>query len=107
MGISQIAIGVMVFVMAAQLALAIVNFLFGTAADRRRGWRHLGMAGTLALLLLLLSLMPACTPVSGAAPTVEPDTVRSLPAPAWAAYPVGQWLNMDWDLWSCPRAKGC
>lgn len=59
-------------------------------------------------VVIVLAMLAGCAPIDGGpAATVEPATVQSLPVPAWAAYPVGQWLNMDWDLWSCPRARGC
>lgn len=66
----------------------------------------------LSSFLLLASILNGCAPLSPAGQVdntsdqVAPDIVRSIPMPAWA-WPVDEWLNMDWDLWSCPTAKGC
>ena len=63
---------------------------------------------SLLLVVLLTVVLSAGGPIDGSVvSTVEPAAVQSMPLPDWAAYPVGQWLNMDWDLWSCPRARGC
>lgn len=69
------------------------------------------MRTVLLALLCLVGLLTACAPPAAdqATPMVsaaDGSTLRSVPPPAWA-WPVEQWRNMDWDLWSCPRAKGC
>lgn len=58
--------------------------------------------------LLLLVLLAGCTGNGGASTPLPPlvDNMSTVP-PAWARDPVGQWLNMDWDLWSCPQAHKC
>lgn len=114
-GIATVALAAMVIAGLMQIAYGAVYLMLGNdAADKRKGARRLVMGGLLVLLFVLLFSLPACGPIDGtsttlpaAASTVEPATVQSLPVPGWAAYPIGQWLNMDWDLWSCPRAKGC
>lgn len=60
------------------------------------------------LLVMLVLLLAACGGIGTPTPvqTVDPNTVREVMPPPWA-WPVNQWLNMDWDLWSCPRARGC
>ena len=114
-GIATVALATMVIAGLMQVAYGGVYLVFGNdAADKRKGARRLVMGGLLVLLFVLLFSLPACGPIAGdstslpaAAGTVDPATAQSLPVPGWAAYPVGQWLNMDWDLWSCPRARGC
>lgn len=110
MDIGVIAIGVIVVAALAQVALGIVYLIFGRdSADRHKGVKRLMVGGTLVLLIVLLAGLPACAPFpAGQADSsqVDPETVRSVPPPSWA-WPVDEWLNMDWDLWSCPTAKGC
>ena len=105
-GIATVALATMVIAGLMQVAYGGVYLVFGNdAADKRKGARRLVMGGLLVLLFVLLFSLPACGPIDGGTTgTVEPATVQSLPVPTWAAYPVGQWLNMDWDLWSCPAA---
>lgn len=105
------ALGLMVIIALTQIAAGGVYLLLGQdGADKRKGVKRLAMGGALILLLVLLAGLPACAPLSPAGQAnssqVDPDTVRSVPMPSWA-WPVEQWLNMDWDLWSCPRARGC
>lgn len=60
-------------------------------------------------IVIVIVILAGCAPLSPgseAVSTIEPSTVQSVPMPAWA-WPADEWLNMDWDLWSCPRAKGC
>ena len=107
--VEGIASGVMAMITIAGLAQVAYGGIYlvsgNDAADRRKGARRLVMGGLLVLLVLLLVGLPACGPIDGGTTsTVEPATVQSLPVPGWAARPVGQWLNMDWDLWSCPAA---
>lgn len=115
-GIATVALTAITIAGLAQVAYGGIYLILGNdAADKRKGARRLTVGGLLVLLVLLLAGLPACGPIDSnsstslpaAAGTVEPATVQSLPVPGWAAYPVEQWLNMDWDLWSCPRAKGC
>lgn len=104
-----LALGVMVLAAITQIVVGGLYLVLGQGDARRQGVRKLVVGGALVLLLVLLGGLPACAPLStgGTASTVEPAAVQSIPVPDWAAYPVGQWLNMDWDLWSCPRARGC
>lgn len=110
--IVTLVLGVMIFAAITQLVVGGLYLVLGDGETKRRGVRKLAVGGALVLLLVLLAGLPACAPIAGgggggAVSTVEPATVQSLPVPDWAAQPVEQWLRMDWDLWSCPRAKGC
>lgn len=106
--IVTIALGVMILVAITQIVLGGIYLVLGDSEAKRQGARKLVIGGALVLLLALLAGLPACAPIAGSAVvTVEPADSASWVPPAWALDPVGQWRNMDWDLWSCPRARGC
>ncbi len=106
--IVTVALGVMILVAITQIVLGGIYLVLGDSEAKRQGARKLVIGGALVLLLVLLAGLPACGPIApdSAVSTAEGAAAQSMPVPSWAAYPVGQWLNMDWDLWSCPRGEG-
>lgn len=61
----------------------------------------------LIVVVVLISLSACTGAVATPVPLLLPVDSTSTVPPAWARDPVGQWLNMDWDLWSCPQAHKC